>query len=94
MGIVIVDRIMGSRKTTDEIERIKARTPKERLETPLLIVVPLTSEVERYIRDCEGENLVEPTCYYSTYDSKYFSKSESLLGLLTRGHSIVTTLPY
>lgn len=97
--IVIKDYIMGSGKTTGQIERINKRTWKDRLNNPLIVIVPLISEIERYAGNkdkgiepgCPQENFCEPESHYDTVDSKYCNKKESLLRLLADGRSIVTT---
>lgn len=90
MSILVKDMIMGSSKTTNMIKEINKRT-KEDKERPLLIVVPLKSEVKRFMEYCPNENLFTPKNYYSTDKKRMINKKENILELLTNGRSIVTT---
>jgi len=82
---------MGSRKTTNQIERINERTSQQRCDAPLLVILPLLTEAKRYMGGCPGEHFCEPVDYYDQNKKQYVSKTQALLSLLTEGKSIVTT---
>lgn len=77
--IYIIDSIMGSGKSTWIISQVNANPSRQ-----YLIVVPLLSEVERYLSEISGIHPVEPK-------NKGASKLEDLKKLISEGKTIVTT---
>ena len=88
--IHVVDQIMSGGKTSQFIKLIDKQAQGAR-DSRYLIIVPLKTEIERYIRDCPHAHFVQPEPYYSTKYSKYVSKKNNLLRLLCNGDNIVTT---
>ena len=91
MGIVVKDRVMGSHKTSDIIKEINNRTEQDRYNNPMLVIVPLITEVERFKEACIDEDFKEPQSSYDTVNSKMINKGEDILKLLSKGESICTT---
>lgn len=82
---------MGSCKSRTMIEEINQRTDEDRYNNPLLVIVPLTSEVERFMENCPLECFKEPTSSYDNITGKMINKRTSFMDLVSNGVSIVTT---
>jgi hypothetical protein len=79
---------MGSSKTTNMINEINDKSFGSR---PLLVIVPLKTEIQRFIDSCPNERFCEPEAYYDYEEHKMVNKKENILSLLCNGRSIVTT---